>query len=66
MGGGAGEGYIVGITGVVMVTLKMEGFGGPGLVKDVPAHGRGLDWISFTGPLQPKPVCDSILAGGNS
>ena len=31
----------------------------PGLVEGVPAHGRGLDWVAFTGPFQPKPVCDS-------
>ena len=28
---------------------------------DVPAHGRGLDWMAFKDPFPPKPVCDSMM-----
>ena len=30
------------------------------LVKDVPAHGRGVDSMIFTGPFQPKLLYDSM------
>ena len=32
----------------------------PDQVGDVPAHGRGWDWMSSKGPFQPKPFCDSV------
>jgi len=35
----------------------------PGLVGDVPAHGRGLEPDDLQGPLQPKPFCDSMKSG---
>ena len=37
-----------------------RGFGQPGLVEGVPAHGRGLE-LDEKGPFQPKPLYDSIL-----
>jgi len=33
----------------------------PDLVGDVPAHGRGLDWMALKGPFPTKPVCDSMI-----
>lgn len=30
------------------------------LVEEVPTHGRGGGWMAFTGPIQPKPVCNSL------
>jgi len=27
----------------------------PDPAEDVPAHGRGLGWMDFKGPFQPKP-----------
>jgi len=32
----------------------------PGLVEDVPAHGRGLEPDDLQGPFQPKPFYDSM------
>ncbi|KAK4825070.1 LOW QUALITY PROTEIN: hypothetical protein QYF61_023074, partial [Mycteria americana] len=33
----------------------------PALVEDVPARGRGLDWMAFNGPFPPKRFCDSTM-----
>jgi len=33
----------------------------PGLVEDGPAHSRGLDWMGFKGPFQPKVFYDSVI-----
>lgn len=35
------------------------GFGQPGLMEGVPAHGRGWNWVVVKGPFQPKLFCDS-------
>lgn len=35
--------------------------GAPDLVRDVPAHGRGVDWRIFTGPFQPKSLRDPTI-----
>ena len=36
------------------------GSGQPDPGEDVPAHCRGLGWMAFRGPFQPKPFCDSM------
>jgi len=43
----------------------------PDPVEDVPAHGRGVDWVAFKGPFPPKPfydydsMIDSVSEGGD-
>lgn len=34
----------------------------PGLVKDVPARGRGVGLMTFKGPFQPQIFCHSLLS----
>jgi len=35
----------------------------PGPAEDAPAHCRGLGYMAFKGPCQPKPVYDSMKFG---
>jgi len=40
---------------------NQQGSEQPGLVEDVPAHCRGLGWMSSKGPFQPKAFYDSMI-----
>jgi len=40
-----------------------RGWEQPAQVADVPAHCRGLHWMPFKGPFQPKPFYDSTILG---